>query len=182
MKSMLTSAPMINTYDDLFNTLLPVIEPVLRKQRISDIEPGPVIRDFETFIGFIASEKLSASGKNDLLPIGVLAELNARMTRPIEIRLKRPLQKSYPNLLGLFLMARASGILRVEHGTSGALLSLDPQALDSWARLNASEKYFTLLEAWWVRASMQMVGERMGRDRRFQLEVTIYLLNLPAEG
>lgn len=85
---------MFTRFDGILKQILPVIAPVLRKQRITDTEPGPVIRDFEIFIDFIASEKLCAIGKNELLPPDVLAELNARMTRPIEIRLKRPLQKS----------------------------------------------------------------------------------------
>jgi hypothetical protein len=116
--------------------LLPVIEPVLRKQRITETEPGPIAHDFETFLDFIASQNVFASGKNDLLPMSALAELNARMTRPIEIRLKRPVQKSYPNLQGLFLLARASGIMRIQRVKPGALLVLDSQAMASWTSLN----------------------------------------------
>ncbi|MGH9840011.1 MAG: hypothetical protein ACREEM_14605 [Blastocatellia bacterium] len=80
--------------DNLADKLLPAIEPVLRGQQITETEPGPVVRDFEAFMDFFASRDVLAGGKNDLLPMAALAELNARMTRPIEIRLKRPMQKS----------------------------------------------------------------------------------------
>ncbi len=173
---------MKSEFDEIANLLLPVIEPVLRNQRITETEPGPVVSDFETFIGFIASQNVFASGKNDLLPMNALAELNARMTRPIAIRLKRPMQKSYPNLQGLYLMARASGIMRVDRVKTGALLVLDSQAMASWTGLNPTEKYFALLEAWWLRATMEMVGERGGRDARFQIEVLVHIQNLPREG
>ena len=169
-------------FDEIAEQLLPVIEPVLREQRITETEPGPVVRDFETFIGFIASQDVLAGGKNDLLPTNALAELNARMTRPIEIRLKRPMQKSYPNLHGLYLMARASGIMRVERVKTGALLVLDSQAMASWTSLNPTEKYFALLEAWWLRATMEMVGEPRGRDARFQTDLLMRIQNLPRAG
>ncbi|MGH9768237.1 MAG: plasmid pRiA4b ORF-3 family protein [Blastocatellia bacterium] len=169
-------------FDEIAKQLLPVIEPVLREQRITETEPGSVAREFETFIGFIASRNVFASGKNDLLPMSALAELNARMTRPIEIRLKRPMQKSYPNLHGLYLMARASGIMRVARVKTGALLILDSQAMASWTSLNPTEKYFALLEAWWLRATMEMVGERGGRGAGFQTDVLMRIHNTPPEG
>ena len=91
--------------------LPPEIERVLREQRITETEPGPVVRDFNTLLDFIASHNVMAGGKNHLLPMDALGALNAQMARPIEVRLKRPMQKSYPNLQGLYLMARASGLV-----------------------------------------------------------------------
>ncbi len=169
-------------FDQFADNLLPEIEPVLREQRITETEPGPIVRDFEAFIGFIAAQNVSAGGKNDLLPMKALQELNARMTRPIDIRLKRPMQKSYPNLHGLFLLARASGILRVERVNKGGLFVLEPQAMASWTSLNPTEKYFALLEAWWLRATMEMVGERGGRDAGLQTDVLMRIHNIPPEG
>ena len=92
-----------------------------------------------------------------------LSALNARLTRPLEIRLKRPVQKSYPHLQGLYLPARATGLMRVQKVKTGARLTLDGAALDSWRGLNPTEAYFALLEAWWLRASLEMVGERGSR-------------------
>jgi hypothetical protein len=169
-------------FEQILKQLLPVIEPVLQKQRITETEPGPIVGDFETFLDFITPHNVFAAGKNNLLPMNALAELNARMTRPIEIRLKRPMQKSYPNLQGLFLLARASGIMRVQRVKTGALLVLDSRAMASWTSLNPTEKYFALLEAWWLRASMEMVGERSGRGAGFQHDLLMRINNLPSEG
>jgi hypothetical protein len=38
-------------------------------------------------------------------------------------------------------------------------LSLDQAALSSWRSLNATERYFTLLEAWLVRGDAEIIGE-----------------------
>jgi hypothetical protein len=162
--------------------LPPEIERVLREQRITETEPGPVVRDFNTLLDFIASHNVPAGGKNQLLPMDALAALNARMTRPIEVRLKRPMQKSYPNLQGLYLMARASGLMRVERFKTGALLVLDGPAMASWTGLNPTGQYFALLEAWWLRATMEIVGERSGRGAGLQTEVLSLWQSVPAEG
>ncbi len=43
-----------------------------------------------------------------------------------------------------------------------ARLTVDPQMLDSWRRLNPTEQYFNLLEAWLLNGRPEMVGERGG--------------------
>jgi hypothetical protein len=162
--------------------LPPEIERALREQRITETEPGPIVRDFNTLLDFIAAHNVAAGGKNNLLPMDALAALNARMTRPIEIRLKRPMQKSYPNLQGLYLMARASGLMRIERVKSGALLTLDGPAMASWTGLNPTGQYFALLEAWWLRATMEILGERGGRGAGLQTEVLSLWESVPAKG
>jgi hypothetical protein len=162
--------------------LPPEIERALREQKITETEPGPVVRDFNTLLDFIAAHNVAAGGKHNLLPMDALAELNARMTRPIEVRLKRPMQKSYPNLQGLYLMARASGLMRVERVKTGALLTLDGPAMASWTGLNPTEQYFALLEAWWLRATMEILGERSGLRAGLQTEVLLRWERIPAEG
>src|SRR6266540_229660 len=134
--------------------LPPEIDCALREQRITETEPGTIVRDFNILLDFIAARKVAAGGKNQLLP------MNALMTRPIEVRLKRPMQKSYPNLQGLYLLARASGLMRVEPLKKGAMLALDGPAMASWTGLNPAEQYFALLEAWWLRATPEIIGER----------------------
>lgn len=162
--------------------LPPEIERVLREQQITETEPGPIVRDFNTLLDFIAAHNVTAGGKNHLLPMDALAALNARMTRPIEVHLKRPMQKSYPNLQGLYLMARAAGLMRVEQVKTGALLVLDGPAMASWTGLNPTEQYFALLEAWWLRATMEILGERGGWGAGLQTEVLSLWERIPAKG
>jgi len=162
--------------------LPPEFDRALREQRITETKPGPVVRDFNTLLNFIAAHNVAAGGKNYLLPMDALATLNAMITRPIEVRLKRPMQKSYPNLQGLYLMARASGLMRVERFKTGASLALAGPAMNSWTGLNPTEQYFALLEAWWLRATMEILGERSGWGAGLQTEVMSLWQRVPAEG
>lgn len=159
-----------------------VIDRILREQQITEAEPGSVLHDFAALLDFIASQHVKAGGKFDLLPMSVLTELNGRMTRPLEIRLKRPAQKSYPNLHGLYLLARASGLVRAQRLKRESYLTLYGPAMDSWAGLNPTERYFALLEAWWLRASMEIVGEHPGRGAGLQLDCQMFWTHIPAEG
>ena len=111
---------------------------------------------------FIGQDGVPVSGKYDLLPMKLLAQLNGQLARPIEIGLKRPQQKSYPHIHGLYLLLRATGLARVERTRTGGRLRLDAAALQSWRGLSPTERYFTLLESWLVRSRPGMLGERGG--------------------
>ncbi len=136
---------------------------VLRQQKIDLEHPGMILRDFETMLDAFGTEGLRSPGKHHLLPPDTLIELDARMARPLRLRMKRPQQCSFPHLNGLYLLLRATQ-LAVPKGvgkTSGRLV-LDPAVLDSWRSLNSAEQYFNLLEAWLVRGRESMLGERDG--------------------
>ena len=57
-------------------------------------------------------------------------------------------------------MLRASGLCRVEGVGAKARLVLDPTILAQWDRLNPTEQYFNLLEAWLRFGRVEMVGEK----------------------
>jgi hypothetical protein len=64
--------------------------------------------------------------------MSALAELNARLSKPLHILLRRPQQKSYPHINGLYLLLRASGLSLIEINGGQSVLSLDREALASW--------------------------------------------------
>lgn len=141
------------------SSLTPALEETLRKQQIDALDPGPILHDFEVFLEFIANNHIVASPKNNLLPQSSLATLNSRLAKPLEIRLKRPIQKSYPHLNGLYLLGRASGLMRIMTLGKKAVLALEGPATDAWGELNRTEQYFALLEVWFEKASIEMLGE-----------------------
>ena len=55
-------------------------------------------------------DEVQVSGINNLLPMQLLLKLNASLSMPIEILLKRPQQKSYPHINGLYLLLRATAL------------------------------------------------------------------------
>jgi hypothetical protein len=132
----------------------------LREQEIGEDGPGTILRDFETLLMFIGEDGLKTTGKYHFLPQARLNELNERMSRPVRHRLKRPQQRSFPHLNGLYLLLRASG-LGIGTGTPpSGRLTLDRELLDAWHDFNPTERYFTLLESWLVHATPQIIAER----------------------
>jgi hypothetical protein len=134
----------------------------LASQIIDENGPGSVLMDFEVLLGFL-EDGVRSTGKYHLLPMDRLFELDQLMTKPLRPRLKRPQQKSFPNLNGLYLLVRATQLGVAEgHGKSSGSLTLDVAMHKQWLQLNPTERYFNLLEAWLRRSSWEAVGLRSG--------------------
>lgn len=146
-------------------TLSSAQENLLRSLAFDDRRPGTVLSDFEMLLDFVGTGGIPVGGKHGLLPLSALADLNARLAEPLRVAMKRPVQKSYPVLHGLYLLLRATGLGRVRGAGKHQRLVLDPEILTSWQALNPTERYFTLLEAWLLYAREAMLG---GRDDWFQ--------------
>jgi hypothetical protein len=143
--------------------LLPLSEKsiaVLRQQSITVTEPGTILRNFQMLLEAIGETGVAVSGTNHLLSQKLLAELNQRLSDPIQLDLKRPVQKSYPPLNGLYLLLRATGLGQIVGDGKKHKLILNPEVLQSWKSINSTEQYFALLEAWMIRADEEILGER----------------------
>ncbi len=163
-------------------TLSQAQERVLKDQLIDADRPGPVLRDFQTVLAFVGSEGVPATGKYNLLPIEAIGELDQQLSRPLRLAMKRPLLRSHPYLQGLHLLFRASGLGRVAGTGSKARLVVDAAVLERWRLLNATEQYFTLLEAWLRVGRAEMVGERGRGWGDSLLECQQTWRDLPAQG
>jgi hypothetical protein len=125
---------------------------------IDENGPGSILLDFEMLLGFI-EDGVPSSGKHHLLPMARLFELDQLMTKPLRPRLKRPQQKSLPNLNGLYLLLRATQLgIAESYGKASGSLTLDSAMHKQWLQLNPTERYFNLLEAWLRRGSWEVVG------------------------
>lgn len=92
----------------------------------------------------------------------VIIPLNQRLSHPTDVRLKRPVQKSYPYIHGLYLLLRLLGIVQILPQGKVQVFTVDQAVLPVWNRLNPTEQYFTLLEAWLMLADEAVIGERGG--------------------
>jgi hypothetical protein len=135
-------------------------ERTLRALNVDEGSTGTVLRDFQNLLSFVRERKLPASKAHRLPPLKVLPEINARLTQPIALGLKRPQLKSYPHIQGLYLLLRASGLCRVGGTSSKPVLTIDEATYHSWSGLNLTERYFTLIETWLLRGNPEIVGER----------------------
>ncbi|MEH2387724.1 MAG: plasmid pRiA4b ORF-3 family protein [Nostoc sp.] len=132
---------------------------LLEELSIDQNQPGTIGHDFQTLIDFLQPNGVEVSSVNNLLPLKVLSELNSRLSHPIETKLKRPVQKSYPYINGLYLLLRSSGIAQIRSQGKKQILVLDAATLESWSNLNPTERYFNLLEAWLIWGNNEILGE-----------------------
>ncbi len=70
----------------------------LTEQRIEPGNPGTILNDIQTMLEFAGQQGLVTKSRNAALPADRLPELNARISHPLELRLKRALLRDYPNL------------------------------------------------------------------------------------
>jgi hypothetical protein len=131
----------------------------LKNQTFSDNEPGTLLKDFSTLLDFIGSAGIPVSGKNHLIAIKLLPQLNQLMSNPLDVKLKRPQQKSFPHINGLYLLLRASGLTQIALEKKETKLMLDNKVLADWKSMNPTERYFALFHAWWLRGSAEIIGE-----------------------
>lgn len=134
-------------------------ENLLRAQNITATTPGTILQDFQTALEFIQENKVTVSGKLKHISLKFLKDLNQRLTHPIEIDLKRPQQKSYPNIHGLYLLLRATGLVLVVGKGKQYRLEINSEVYDAWQTLNPTEQYFSLLESWFIRGHPEILGE-----------------------
>ncbi|UKP01023.1 plasmid pRiA4b ORF-3 family protein [Nostoc sp. UHCC 0870] len=146
------------------NTINPDELQLLYKQQISESSPGSILKDFQMLLDFIGTKGIEVSKTQNFLPMSCLAELNSRLTHPIQVELNRPQQKAYPHIHGLYLLLRASTISYVEPQGKKFFLYLEPNVLESWNDLNPTERYFNLLETWWIWGNEEILGEKGWRN------------------
>ena len=133
-------------------------EALLKEMVITNDGPGTILRDFEVLLDYVQTNEPTVT-KNYQLPMKALEPINGCLTHPIPHNLSRPTQKSLPNVGGLYLLFRASGLAFIDTSSKKPRLKLNEQVLSSWQRLNPTERYFTLLESWLLRGSEELLGE-----------------------
>lgn len=136
--------------------LAPEHKRLLRDQTIDEDGPGTILHDFAALLTYIDEHNPDVTPKQRVLSLGTLPEINERLAHPLDLGLKRPIQKSYPPIHGLYLLVRASGLTRIE----GDTLQVDEEVAQVWTDLNPTERYFTLLESWLLWSRPEMIGER----------------------
>jgi hypothetical protein len=128
----------------------------LAEQQISPGNPGTILKDVNTLLEFVGPGGIATKSRNASLPSERLPELNAKAGHPIQLSLRRPLLRDYPNLAGVFVLLRVMGLLQMR----GNRLAVCPAARDLWRNLNFAEQYFALLEALLFQAQSSVLGAK----------------------
>ncbi|MTW22570.1 IS1096 element passenger TnpR family protein [Allochromatium palmeri] len=143
--------------------------------------PGTILRDFDALLDLIGDQGLPLT-PGHLFAMKTLETINQRLAHPLELGLKRAMQKSYPHINGLYLVLRASGLARIDMASKKPRLHLDPVVLASWSALNGAERYFALLKAWWGRSSEGVIGEFESWGGDASMKIVTFLQRLPDAG
>lgn len=147
---------------------------VLRQTKIGERSPGPLLKNIDTLIDFIGTG-LKTTSAYFALPQGVLPELNEAMTDPLPHDLKRPQLRSFPTLMGLFMLLRGSG-LAVGETKPKRMVSIDPAVLEQWQSFNPTERFFILTSSCLYDASWDCIGVRSRGDTGMVNEIrNLYL-------
>ncbi len=144
--------------------------PALDSHAFDPRAAGTLLADFDRLLELIGDRGLALSPKH-AFAASSLEAINQRLTKPVRLKLKRTMQKSYPVIGGLYLLLRASGLGQVDAVAKPPRLVLDPTMLSAWSALNDTERYFALLKAWWGRGNNALIGEptRWGGDLTAQV-------------
>jgi len=99
----------------------------------------------------------------------------------MDIDFKRKIQKSYPNINGLWTLLWATGFLVADAHGKKVVLKIDEKMLESWEELNAVERYFILMETWLVYTSNESTGRGHLGLGSFS-KVSMFMSSLPDKG
>jgi hypothetical protein len=116
---------------------------------ITETEPTPLLHDFQSFLDDVAANKPYLTPKGNLSGKD-LHEMNERMTYPISGTTVRSSQQSYPQLHLFFHLAQAGRLIEKTPGKADKTVLQLSSRVKEYSNLSAPEKYFFLLETFWV--------------------------------
>lgn len=132
----------------------------LTQVQITATSPGTILHDFDVLLDMLRQGPLRLTESTQQPSRTLLSKINARLAHPVQLGLKNPQLKSYPPIMGLYLLLRASGLTTVGGTSQKPLLFLDADLDREWQALNPTEQYGSLLEIWLLRAESDILGER----------------------
>ena len=125
------------------------------------IAKASIVKDFEKFIELANNGSLELS-KTDTLSANAALLVNETIERKTSANLKRPLLKSFPNVLSLFILFNVSGLRRDELKGKKKYLKLNDDVLEQWKAFSEIEKYFTLFSLAFTNFSFELIHEDKG--------------------
>ena len=109
-----------------------------------------IVENINRVISYIQEHKVLATKGRQYFAIKHIKDLNAILIKPLDIFSLRPMQRSYPNINGIYLILRTMGMLSFKITKREIVMSINEELFKSWNSLNTTEQYFTLLENWLI--------------------------------
>ena len=146
---------------------------------ITEIEPVPLLRDFDTFINYIKENQISLTKVNSYISKADLFKLNMSMTNPETKPTKNSDLLAYP-LLNFFYHLVLSGrlFIRITADQDGRKFLEPDNRLKLYEALTLTEKYFFLLETFWTDINWLTVGQFYFKNYTYIYEVPVLIAYL----
>jgi hypothetical protein len=116
---------------------------------ITETEPTSLVRDFLSFLDYIATSKPYLTPKG-YLGGKALFEMNRRMVHPRDGITVRTGQEFHPELHLFFHLSQAGRLVQRHSGKGNKIVLQVSTRAEDFLKLKATEKYFFLLETLWV--------------------------------
>lgn len=117
---------------------------------ITESKPTSLLRDFATFCQYLNTHKIILTATNEFISGKDLFELNQKMSDPLPDTTTRTDQTLYPLLHLLFHIALAGKLFSKFPGKGRKIVLKPTERLLLYEELKPAEKYFFLLETFWV--------------------------------
>ncbi len=145
---------------------LPVDVPDLSETTIATFQsqsidldgPGKILQDIDVMLRHL-EDGIPVSDVQQTIALNRLPILNADLSLSIATTLQRPQQKSYPQIHGLYLLLRTSGLTWIKTKGKKKYWIINPEILEAYRQLSPVEQYFSLLEIWLIRADDSILGD-----------------------
>lgn len=122
------------------------------------IDNSSIVHDFDKFTEMAMDEQLELS-KNNILSMSSSKLVNEVIIRKIPMQMKRPLIKSYPNVLALFILFSLSGLGKKEIKGKKRFLRVNPKMLEQWKQFTDVDKYFYLFSLTFTNFSFEPIND-----------------------
>jgi hypothetical protein len=125
---------------------------------VTETDPTPLLRDFAAFTEYLRTHHIVLTRVNEYIPGKDLYELNQRMTHPIPDTTPRPDQTRYTLLHLFYHLILAGKLFQKVSGKGSRLVLKTTGRLQAYEELKHTEKYFFLLETFWVDANWEKLN------------------------
>ena len=122
------------------------------------IKDSSIVGDFDKFIELAINGQLELS-KTNTLSASAAKLINKTITRKIPMQMARPVLRSFPNVLALFILFNLSGLSKTEIKGKKKYLSVNKKMLKQWELFTDVDKYFYLFSITFSNFSFESINE-----------------------
>jgi len=151
--------------------------------KISEKSPTPLLYDFNIFINYLEENQITLTKTNQYLRGKDLFKLNQLMTNPIEDVTTRTPQETYPQLHLFYNLILAGKLYEKEFKGKTKILLKSTDLLEKYQYLTMTEKYFFLLETFWIDADWRVLqGGTFGKADVYTVTPVMEFLSQQSAG